>query len=76
MTTLSLAEASQKVAEMIRAQHPAPEWACAIECQLKDKRADGLAVRMGFNPGWTVGYEIKFSRADFMREIKDPTKRR
>lgn len=75
MTTLSLQEASQKVNEMIRAQHPTPEWACAIECQLGDKRADGLAVRMGFNPGWTVGYEVKLTRADFLREIKHPDKR-
>lgn len=77
---MSDATETRRILELLRARHPEPEWACFAE----------LASNTGFAPRYIdlyamnmwaskknlkVAYEIKASRADFVRELKEPAKR-
>ena len=61
--------------------HPAPEWATFQEFAdgtggAKARTIDLLAFNLWPSKGYqTVAYEVKVSRADFRRELDDPSKR-
>lgn len=67
------------VRELLRKRYAAPEWAFMEEVAPKTgggtRYADGVAVNLWSSRGHAVhGFEIKVSRADWLRELKDPSK--
>lgn len=67
------------VRDMLRARYAEPEWAFMEEVAPKTgggtRYADGVAVNLWSSRGHAVhGFEIKVSRADWLRELKDPSK--
>lgn len=73
----------------LKAHHPDPQWATFEEHRLgtcfghnRETRIDFLAIHLwskvrGGAPGpHVVAYEVKVDRADFLREIQDPEKRK
>lgn len=80
---MSAADISTNLYGVVKGRHPPPKWASFTELRggtgsggYREKFIDVLAILL-----WEVGtvqviaYEIKASRADFLREIKDPPKR-
>jgi hypothetical protein len=67
--------------EIIRKRHPSPEWAFFEEFRpatgwLADSGIDAWAINLWPSRGFPcVAYELKVSRSDWLRELKDPTKR-
>ncbi len=64
---------------MLRELHPTGEWALMEEVAPRTgggtRYADGIAVNLWKSRGYAVhGFEIKVSRADWMRELKNPAK--
>lgn len=64
---------TEDIIKILRGRHPMfqGQWACLVEFQ----RVDFLAVGTWPSTKFVVhGYEIKTSRADWLRELKDPQK--
>lgn len=65
--------------DMIARKYPAPEWATTFEVANRTGSASRYADAMAFNL-WNsrghalLGFEIKVSRSDWLRELKDPAK--
>lgn len=64
---------------MLREMHPSGEWALMEEVAPRTgggtRYADAVAVNLWKSRGYAVhGFEIKVSRADWMRELKNPAK--
>jgi hypothetical protein len=67
------------VRDLLRKRYAAPEWAFMEEVAPKTgggtRYADGVAVNLWSSRGHAVhGFEIKVSRSDWLRELKDPSK--
>lgn len=65
--------------EMLRARYAAPEWALLEEVAPSTgggtRYADAVAVGLWASRGHAIhGFEIKVSRSDWLRELKDPSK--
>ncbi len=73
----------------LRARHPAPEWVYLPQVRTKtgysrtsgtdmdsERYLDAFAIHCHPSHGFRrVGYEIKVSRSDWLRELEDPRKR-
>lgn len=64
---------------LLRKRYPAPEWALLEEVAPNTgggtRYADGIAVNLWSSRGHAVhGFEIKISRGDWLRELKQPEK--
>ena len=68
-----------------RIKHKGPEWLFLKELRFStgyrgayaEKRLDGFAMHYWPSHGWErTAYEVKISRSDLLRELKDPKKRR
>lgn len=70
---LPRAEATRLVHAALDLRHPAPEWFVAREVLCSDYRLDAVVVRMWAQAVLHV-FEVKASRADWLREIKHPRK--
>lgn len=67
--------------ELIRRRYPAPQWLVLFEVRndprLATRRADAIAVSTDSRAGVEIhGFEIKASRADWLREVRMPQKSR
>jgi hypothetical protein len=67
------------VRDLLRKRYAAPEWAFMEEVAPKTgggtRYADGVAVNLWTSRGHAVhGFEIKVTRSDWLRELKDPSK--
>lgn len=65
--------------EMLQKRYPGPEWALMQEVAPKTgggtRYADAVAVNLWSSRGHAVhGFEIKVSRSDWLRELKQPEK--
>lgn len=67
---------------LIQARYPLPEWATIIEfsggvgSSHYDRRADAVTFNCYPSTGWhRLAFEVKRTRADFMRELDHPMKR-
>lgn len=65
--------------DMLRKRYAAPEWAFMEEVAPATgggtRYADGVAMNLWSSRGHAVhGFEIKVSRSDWLRELKDPAK--
>lgn len=64
----------------IRAKHQPPDWLVAFEVQVVGRGtrlqfADAVAIDLRQSAGHAVhGFEVKVSRADWLREVADPGK--
>lgn len=68
------------VINLLRIRHAPPEWATFAELQTHvnghDRRLDFFAFNcFGSKRFLRIAYEIKLTRADFLRELADPRKR-
>jgi len=64
---------------MLRLRYCQPEWVFAEEVAPETgggtRYADGIAINLWQSRGHSIiGFEVKVSRADFLKEIKDPAK--
>lgn len=67
------------VRDMLRKRYAAPEWALMEEVAPETgggtRYADAIAVNLWKSRGHAVhGFEVKVSRSDWLRELKDPEK--
>lgn len=77
---------TKKLLGLLSEKHPAEQWAFFPELgnasgYLSDRRIDAFAIQLWSSAskhatGWSIAYEIKIARSDFMNEIKDPEKRK
>lgn len=70
---------SQDIREALRTKYAAPEWALLEEVRHRatggERLADAIACNMWESNAYKIiGFEIKSSRADWLRELKDPSK--
>jgi hypothetical protein len=71
---------SADLRKLLRLRYPPPEWAYFDECRagtgaFNDRTADGIAMGLYPSRGMPViGFEIKVSRHDWIRELKAPDK--
>lgn len=70
---------SQLARQLLAAKFAAPEWATMFEVAPRTgggtRYADAVAVNLWQSRGHAVhGFEIKVSRGDWLRELKDPSK--
>lgn len=70
---------AQLARKLIATKFAAPEWATMFEVAPKTgggtRHADAVAVNLWQSRGHAVhGFEIKVSRSDWLRELKDPAK--
>jgi transcriptional regulator len=70
---------TQHARDMLQKRYPAPEWALMQEVAPKTgggtRYADAVAVNLWSSRGHAVhGFEIKVSRSDWLRELKQPEK--
>lgn len=63
---------TRQIVELLKLRHPPPEWATFTELYYIDFFAFHMWKSKKF---WRVAYEIKVSRSDFSRELKQPDKR-
>ncbi len=70
---------SEQVLRFVEQRYAAPQWAAFREVELRGRRIDLVAMGLWArtrNVGLrAVGVEVKVSRADFMRELDEPSKR-
>ncbi len=64
---------------LVAARHPSPEWATVFECANRtggaSRYADALALDLWSSRGHALcGFEVKASRSDWLRELKNPKK--
>ena len=81
MAKLNGKQQTRQLVELLRIRHPAPEWATftemAIATGYAPSRIDFYAMNVWRSKKFLkIAYEIKVSRADFARELKDRSKRR
>lgn len=67
------------VRDLLRKRYAAPEWAFMEEVAPQTgggtRYADGVAVNLWSSRGHAVhGFEVKVTRSDWLRELKDPSK--
>jgi hypothetical protein len=76
---------STTITDLLRKRHQPPEWACFDELRGgtgyglpgSEQYLDTWAINCYAGKQWRrIAYEIKISRADFLREIRDSLKRR
>lgn len=72
-------EREPTIYELLRARHAPPEWAFMEEVAPATgggtRYADAVAVHLWASRGHeVVGYEVKVSRSDWLRELKQPEK--
>lgn len=72
-------EREPTIYELLRARHAPPEWAFMEEVAPATgggtRYADAVAVNLWSSRGHeVVGYEVKVSRSDWLRELKQPEK--
>lgn len=65
--------------EMLAKRYPSPEWALMLEVAPATgggtRYADAIAVNLWGSRGHAIhGFEVKVSRSDWQRELKDPAK--
>lgn len=61
--------------DLLRARYSEPEWYSATEITLGRRRADFVAANLWESRGRKViAVEMKISRSDWLRELKDPAK--
>lgn len=64
--------------EMLRRKYPSPEWAFMQEVAprpIGGRYADVVAVNLWSSRGYAIhGFELKVSRSDWLRELKQPEK--
>lgn len=65
--------------DLIARRHPSPEWATVFECANRtganERYADALALNLWSSRGHVlIGFEVKVSRNDWRRELKNPKK--
>ena len=71
---------SEAIREVMRARFCAPKWALCFEVQdatgmRATRSADAIAMALWPSLGLElIGFEFKVSRADWLRELKDPSK--
>ena len=71
---------SADLVERLRRRHEGDEWAFFAELRggtgfIRDSRLDGLAMNLWPSRGLEVhGFEVKVSRGDWLRELKNPAK--
>jgi hypothetical protein len=70
---------SQAIREALRTKYAAPEWALLEEVRHRatggERSADAIACNLWESNAYKIiGFEIKSSRADWLRELKDPSK--
>lgn len=71
---------TEELARLMRARYAAPEWALFFEVYGStgwgaNRRTDAVAISLYPSRGLLVhGFEFKVSRADWLRELKDPGK--
>lgn len=72
---------TRQMMELLRCRHPAPEWATFAELNIGTGSRGGRWIdfyAMNLYPSngnLKIAYEVKASRADFTKEMSDPTKR-
>lgn len=76
---LQLTEKTPSIYELLRTKYAAPEWALMEEVAPKTgggtRYADAVAVNLWQSRGHAVnGFEVKVSRSDWLRELKQPEK--
>lgn len=69
-----------QIIELLKIKHEGPEWACFVELPeatgISGRRMDFYAFNMWPSKRFVkIAYEVKISRADFARELKNPLKR-
>lgn len=71
---------TQAIRQALRTKYCAPEWALLEEVRHRapdggERSADAIATNLWQSNNYKiVGFEIKSSRSDWLREIKDPSK--
>ncbi len=68
-----------RVMDLTRAlekRHPFPKWVLCPEVMVEGGDGDRYIDLLAVSFRWTVAYELKVSRADFLSELADPSKRR
>jgi hypothetical protein len=70
---------SHAIREALRVKYAAPEWALLEEVRHRatggERSADAIACNLWESNAYKIiGFEIKSSRADWLRELKDPSK--
>lgn len=70
---------TEHVRKLLRKRYPAPEWALLEEVAPATgggtRYADAIAINLWSSRGHAMhGFEIKISRGDWLRELKDPGK--
>jgi hypothetical protein len=72
------AEPPRSIYDLLRARHAAPEWALLEEVGERpagNRWADGIAINLWSSRGYAIhGFEVKVSRSDWLRELKQPAK--
>jgi hypothetical protein len=72
MTATGAPITADTLADALARRHEPPEWWLAREVTLAKRRLDVLAVNLwGARSYRVIGYEIKVSRGDWMRELAD-----
>jgi hypothetical protein len=68
----------RSIYDLLRARHAAPEWALLEEVGERpagSRWADGIAINLWSSRGYAIhGFEVKVSRSDWLRELKQPAK--
>lgn len=70
---------TEKVRAQMRVRYPSPEWALLEEVAPRTgggtRYADAVAINLWSSRGHAIhGFEIKVSRSDWLRELKNPEK--
>lgn len=81
LAKLSAAEASSRIYAALHKRYAPPEWAFAVEVyrstgsHANERRADAVAMELYPSRGLHLeGFEVKASRSDWLRELKNPAK--
>ena len=77
--TVSQSKLRMRVGDLIRAlekRHPFPEWILCPEVMIDGALGIRYIDMLAVSIRWTVAYEFKVTRSDFLKELSDPNKRR